>query len=429
MKLPRSRIVPRIAVIVATLLAVVSVAPAASAADVAGTYRSLEPVRLLDTRVAIGVTTTTPVAPNAEVSLQITGRQEVDIPANASAVVLNVTVTEPTASGWLTVYPTGANPRPWVSNLNFVAGQTVPNLAVVALGDGGKVNILNASPGTSHLVVDVSGYFIGGVPSAPGAYQAMSPERILDTREAGGAVETYVPLSLQVGGLKLKGGTVPEDISAVVLNLTVTEPTSSGFVSALPSGTYSGIPKVSSLNFAAGQTIANLVIVQVSAEGTMELRNFSTGTTHLVADIAGYFLGGDPTASFSFTAVDPTRIMDGRDGTGLGTITQVAANQEVSLQVTGGEAVEIPATASAVVLNVTVTQPETTGFITVYPTGVPRPNASNLNFVAGQNVANAVIVKLGDGGRVNFANTSGGGVYLIADVAGYFLGDELVTVE
>jgi hypothetical protein len=81
----------------------------------------------------------------------------------------------------------------------------------------------------------------------------------------------------------------------------------------------------------------------------------------------------------------------------------------------------VPASGvAAVVLNVAVTAPVSAGFISVYPTGVARPTASNLNFVAGQTIANLVVVGVGSNGNVSLYNASGG-THLVADVAGYVL--------
>ena len=84
------------------------------------------------------------------------------VPAQASgvtAVVLNVTVTEPRAASYLTVYPTGVS-RPTASNLNFGAGQSVPNLVIVKVGDFGKVTAFNCC-GFTHIIFDVVGWYGG----------------------------------------------------------------------------------------------------------------------------------------------------------------------------------------------------------------------------------------------------------------------------
>jgi hypothetical protein len=80
----------------------------------------------------------------------------------------------------------------------------------------------------------------------------------------------------------------------------------------------------------------------------------------------------------------------------------------------------LPASATAVVLNVTVANPTATGYVTAYPAGVARPTASNLDFVAHQTVANLVTVAVGPGGTVTFY-TNGGTLDLLADLAGYYL--------
>ena len=78
------------------------------------------------------------------------------------AVVLNVTVTGPTAPGFLTVWPDG-KPQPVTSNLNFAAGQTIPNLVIAPVGPDGKIDLYNESTtGSVHIIADVSGWFATG---------------------------------------------------------------------------------------------------------------------------------------------------------------------------------------------------------------------------------------------------------------------------
>jgi hypothetical protein len=79
------------------------------------------------------------------------------IPSGATAVVANVTVTDTTGSSYLTAWPDLAT-RPTASDLNWVSGQTVPNLVVVALGANGKLDIFNAA-GSTDVILDVVGYY------------------------------------------------------------------------------------------------------------------------------------------------------------------------------------------------------------------------------------------------------------------------------
>jgi hypothetical protein len=97
---------------------------------------------------------------------------------------MNVTVTEPDAAGYLTLWPSGAA-MPTASNLNFVAGQTVPNLVVVPVGAGGRVSILNFG-GRAHVVADVLGWYAGGVDSRP---TAASLTELLDQVDGAGFSE------------------------------------------------------------------------------------------------------------------------------------------------------------------------------------------------------------------------------------------------
>ncbi len=371
----------------------------------AGGLVSLAPTRILDTRSGNGGTG--PVAARATLNLQVTGRG--GVPATGvAAVVLNLTVTQPTTAGNLTAYPTGST-APTVSNLNFVKSQTIPNLAVLKLGNGGKVSLVNNSSGTVHLVADVAGYYLAGTPSAPGAYAAASPSRILDTRTEGPPVAARAVRSLQVTG---QGGIPASGVAAVVVNLTVTQPTTAGNITAYPAG--GTPPTASNLNFVKSQTIPNLAIVRLGADGQISLANNSSGTVHLIADVAGYFLDGAPTDPGSFAALDPSRILDTRTSGGA----PVAARATLGVQVTGRGG--IPTTGvSAVVLNITVTRPTAAGNATAYPAGSTAPTASNLNFVASETIPNLAVVKVGSGGRINLANNSPGSVHLVIDVAGY----------
>jgi len=107
---------------------------------------------VLDTRVPIGAPSTAKLGAGATMTLTVPG-----LPAAATAVALNVTVTNPTADSYLSVYPGGSG-QPNASNLNYVAGQTIPNMVVVPLGPGGTVTLFNAA-GTVHVIADLVGYY------------------------------------------------------------------------------------------------------------------------------------------------------------------------------------------------------------------------------------------------------------------------------
>lgn len=253
----------------------------AGAPTVPGAFASLDPARLLDTR-ATGF-----VRPGSAVEVQVTSRG--GVPASGvSAVVMNVTAVSPATGGFVTAYPSGGA-QPTASNLNFGAGQTIPNLVTVKIGAGGKVALANNSGGTVHLIADVAGYYLDGMPVDPGAFVSVAPARLLDTRTGTGAPKSPVGASrtarLQVTGT---GGLPASGVAAVVMNVTAVTPSAGGFVTAYPTGTSQ--PTASNLNFSAGQTIPNLVAVKVGDDGRVSLTNNAPGTVQLIADVAGYFL-------------------------------------------------------------------------------------------------------------------------------------------
>jgi hypothetical protein len=370
----------------------------------ATTYHPVTPARILDTR------TSGAVASNASISVQVNG--VAGIPADATAVTLNVTVTNPGGSGFLTVWPAGLG-TPTVSNLGFVSGQTVPNLVTVKVGSGGKVSILNGSLAASDVVVDAAGYYSAGAPTAGGGTVAVTPTRILDTRIGLGAPGAIASGADQT--LTVTGGVVPTDATAVLLNLTVDSPASAGWLSAYPANV--AAPTVSNLNFASGRTAANLAMVKVGTNGLIKLRNGAPTATQVIADVVGYVTGSGTAGGF-LPADQPVRILDTRTGIGLG--GPVTAGSGLVLTVAGKTGV--PSTGvKAVVLNVTAADVSRAGYVTAYPSGQSRPNASNLNFRAGQVVANQVVVGVGADGKIVLQNMAPGSIQLIADIAGYIV--------
>lgn len=127
-------------VMVALSAATLVHAPAAAhAASVGGAYSPLPPTRILDTRDGTGGVAPRPLGPKGSLNVQVMGHG--GVPQGATAVVLNVTVTDTSAASYLTVYPTGVI-QPLASNLNWAAGETIPNLVEVGLGDGGSGHCL-----------------------------------------------------------------------------------------------------------------------------------------------------------------------------------------------------------------------------------------------------------------------------------------------
>jgi len=374
-------------------------------------YTSRPPLRLLDTRNSGGR-----LGPGGSLTLQIGG---ISCPANATSAILNVTVTQTTGNSSLTIYPTG-NSLPVASNLNWVAGQTVPNLVSVALGSNGSVTIYNPTGGVD-VIVDLEGCFAPPTSGTTGEFVTLTPARITDTRtgsgqpNAGMRMAPYSTLDVQVTGA---GGVPLTGAQAVVLNVTVTETTANGgYLIVYPAG--QAAPLASNLNWNAGQTVPNRVVVSIGAGGKVSFTN-AGGTTQLIVDVNGYFTD-NTAAGISFVTLSPSRILDTRNGTG-GYSTKIGPNSTISVQVSGQGGV--PSIGSvvppqAVILNVTVVNPTAFGWFIIYPDGTTQPLASDLNFNAGQIVPNLVVVKLGVNGKIALFNANGTSDAVI-DVEGWF---------
>jgi hypothetical protein len=336
-------------------------------------------------------------------SLKVTGLGGVPT-VGVTAAVLNVTAVGGSAPSFVTVWPAGID-RPNTSSLNTRGGDVVPNLVITMLNGAGQANLYNNS-GSGHCVVDVVGYFRSDPASR---FTSLTPSRILDTRIGLGAPNSPVGPGRSIELQVTDTGGVVSEADSVVMNVTVTEPTSAGFITVWPTG--SPMPTASNLNFVPDQTVPNLVISKLGDGGKLSMFN-SGGSTQLIADVLGYFQAG---SGARLTSMTPARLLDTRTDGGLS--VPVAQTPHV-LAIAGREGVPTSGVV-AVVLNVTATEPTTNGFVTVFPSGEAIPVASNLNTVAGQTRANLVIAKLGTDGAVALYN-SAGTVQLIADVVGYF---------
>jgi hypothetical protein len=285
--------------------------------------------------------------------------------------------------------------------VNFTTGQTVPNLVVAPVGDKGTVSIYNGG-GDVHVLADVCGWFPTNNP-----YRPVTPARLLDTRNgiaASGKLAADKTLRLAVAG---RGGVPANGAGSVVLNVTGTEPDAISYLTVWPSD--APRPTASNLNLVPGSTTPNLVIAKLAGDGSVGIYN-AAGNVHVLADVCGWF-----PADAGYHPMVPSRIVDTRIGTGAR--GRLRANGTIDLDTLCRG--EVPVNAAAVVLNVTVAEPTHAGYLTVWPSGQPRPNASNLNFTAGQVVPNLVIVRVGIEGMISVYNEVGT-PHLIADVMGWF---------
>jgi len=232
------------------------------------------PRRLLDTRVTGGTLGAGEVR-----RLAVVGADAA--PADASAVVLNVTAVGATAQTDVRVYPTRAGAVPLVSNANPAPGRTTAASVVVPVGDDGTVSVRNAA-GSVHLVVDLVAHYVPG--AAGSVFHPVPPRRVLDTRTTRSALGAGGTRDLVVAG----AGVVPAPGTAVVLNVTATGATAASDVRVYPTSDSGAVPVTSTLNVVRGQTVANTVVATVGRDGAVRLRN-AAGALHLVVDLAGWF--------------------------------------------------------------------------------------------------------------------------------------------
>ena len=336
--------------------------------------------------------------------MQIAGRGPV--PSGATAVTLNVTALG-LGTGFITVYPCGT--RPTTSSLNVKAGQTISNSVITKLSPSGAVCIYTQQ--AADLVVDVFNV-LADTTFAP----LSSPVRLLETRpglttidgqfNGGGSIRAGSTIELSVAG---RGG-MADAAHTAVLNVTAVDAAGAGFLTVWPCGTTQ--PTTSNVNYTAGVAVPNAVVTGLSVKGAICV--FSSNTTNVVIDTFGE-LNTD-----NFLALpQPSRLLETRAGlttvdgqfNGIGVLA-AGSTTEIPLATRGG----LPANPTAVVLNVTVDQPELAGWVVVYPCGTVRPLASNINFAAGQTLPNLVVTKLSISGSVCvYANVK---LHLVIDAFG-----------
>ncbi len=338
----------------------------------------ITPTRVLDTRENLGASVGKPKAKSVT-----SFRLPVSVvPANATAIAINLTGTAPAGPGFATAWATGYS-QPAVSNLNFAyAGETSANAAILPVSPGGSVDIYVDT--AAHLIADVTGYWLPTSSASDGRFTSTNPTRILDTRNATGVaaaspVAAGGTIDLQVTG---RGGVPASGVSAVAMVVTTANPADAGFVTVWPSD--KPIPTASSLNPMGNDVRANLVIVPVSATGKISM--FASSQTDLLADVAGWFTDSSAGASGSglLQTLAPTRVLDTRN-------TKTPWNPGETRTASIGP---VGQTQGDFVYNLTAVNTGGWGFMTAFFSDGTPPTASNVNFErAGQNRAALAITK------------------------------------
>ncbi|MGD9995767.1 MAG: hypothetical protein AB7R77_10885 [Ilumatobacteraceae bacterium] len=392
----------------------VAPARAEAAPSSASVFTAMAPQRLVDTRIGLGAPQQRLQAATS-MDVQVTG--QLGIPADAVAVVANVTAVDAAGPGYLQVFPTGRAEPGSSSTINVdEAGQIIPNAAFAPLGDGGKLTIYSIFD--TDVVIDVSGYFTPASSSAAGRLVPLTPERVLDTRIGLGwtppstagrvrtqTVDAATTITLQVAG---RGGVPIDGVSAVVMNVAAVDPLGSGFVQVAPTPVVPGAS--SNLNTTAGRTIANLVVVPLSPAGTVDL--YLTTPSDLIADVTGYFTDASaPNNGVGlFVPISPDRRLDTRAAPS-GSVRPGGSVTQIDV---GG----ISSTAIAIAGNLTATEGTQPGYLQLAATPVSPGTSSSLNVAyPGQIIASAVVSPVA-AGKADLFNQNP--THEILDVTGWF---------
>jgi hypothetical protein len=404
------------------------------------TYRAITPARVLDTRKSnstwtniglvgpfrAGVVRTFQVADARYVG----GGSAVAVPAVATAVTGNLTVTYQTAGGLVALGPT-MTAAGEVTTLHFARGENRANNVTVGLAPDGTLQaVFRAWPeyATTELIFDVTGYFL---PDAAGAtFHALTPGRVLDSRKsatswtnigltgkfASGKVRTLTVAGAR--GLGWDAPQVPPGATAVTGNVTVTYSTSDGYVAVAP--TISGVPKTSTVNTKKGKNTANGVTVALNAGRLQVIWMGTSGSTaDVIFDVTGYFTPDQ--SGLSFYPVAPYRALDSSSGRGL---PGVFSNGTVQLLTVGGAGGEggVPIDAAGIAGNLTLIHLSSNGYALAAPAIPGTPTSSTVNSTAYVTVANGLNVALDAGGELALVwmGTGGSTAHLQLDVYGYW---------
>ena len=358
-------------------------------------FEPVGPVRLADTREP---TCTCRRLDGRTIRIEVAGTP--GVPAEITAAAVTITVTEPVAAGYATVYPSGSS-RPLASTVNFLGGATAANSTIIRVGNRGAIDVFTSS--VAHVIVDVTGVFVETDRATSGRFVALTPRRVLDGREPGAVIGLMAPGSSATIPMPRS---VPADATAVSVNVTSVEAVRPGFLAGFAAG--GDRPETSFLNpDGSGAPVAAALILPVSTSG-ITITNTSGG--RLVIDLTGYFTGPSARSSGDglFVATTPTRLLDTR---------------LVPTRVWAAGSTEIPSPfpeAAALVTNITMTLTDGPGFITAHEAGVRRGVVSAVNAShRDHTIPNAAITPVSTRGVAMYSSVS---TDLVVDLNGYFVG-------
>ncbi len=369
------------------------------------------PCRVADTRNAAGPFGGPSITGDSSRSFTVP-QSVCGIPATAQAYSLNVTVVPRGRLSYLTLWPTGQS-QAQVSTLNSWGGDVVANAAIVPAGTGGAVSVFVSD--TTNVILDINGYFAASAGGNAFSFYPATPCRVADTRGLTG----------QFGGPSMYGGQsrdfpiplggcgIPSWAGGYSLNATVVPAGYLGYLSTWPTG--QAAPVASTLNSWKGKVVANAALVPGGTNESISV--YVSDPTNVILDINGYFGQPGHAGALSFYPVAPCRVADTRNAISVFGGPEMAAATTRSFPIPASSC-NIPATASAYSVNVTVVPDGRLSYLSAWPFGSAPPNVSTLNSWDGSVVANAAIVPAGAGGGVSVYATDA--TQVILDINGYF---------
>lgn len=397
------RLVTRAASVFVVTLSSLFVAPGDGTPPADAAVLPMASTRVLDTRTGVGGVTG-PVRGGQRVRFTVPGA----VTANATSVALNITATGAEEYGFVSAWSCD-EAKPETSNLNFVAGRSVPNMIIVRISQAASTrgSVCLESSADVQLVADVMALFTG-----TGDVSPITPQRILDTRGTGDPLRANVIRRIPVAGTP----GVPTQAAAVALNVTVVSPKRGGFASLFPCSAAGGAgwtPSSSTVNFGASETVASFTTTALS---TGDICVHSSAETELIVDTFGWL-----PAAGGLKVKDPVRVLDTRIG--LWSTGPARNGETMRLRVAGRGGV--PNEAAAAMLTLTVTDAGGFGFVTAWSCDGAAPDTSVLNFWPGAARANSALMTLSvSTGEICLRAFSSNGtpVSLIADAVGWVPG-------
>ncbi|MDA2966685.1 MAG: M15 family metallopeptidase [Actinomycetota bacterium] len=329
-------------------------------------------------------------------------------PAGATSALVNITLTGASETGYVAAESCDGNvtgDRAW-SNGNVAVGATVANLAVVPLDALGRFCLYNSTP--MHMIVDAQGFFMPSRLAGSDAtrFTPLVPTRVLDTRKIGSKVLASGLREILVNG-------IPKDSVALLTNLTVTATASEGYLAGESCDKLSSnAPESSNLNFSSNDTVANLAVVTLGnlSQGA-GFCTWSNQGLHQIVDIQGVFTPGS-SGMWGFNLEPQRRLVDTRK-----CVTDCAEVFRPGAMIK----LKAPAGASAVLVNLTLTDAANSSFVIADRCSTLMPSTetpSNANVAVGRVAANLAVVPVDVDG--SFCVYTSSATRVIVDIQGTF---------